>query len=399
MVGERLRLLRQARGMSLDDLSAKLGGIVTKQAISKYERSLSQPSRKVLIRLAQALGIKTSSLWAEPHISVDFIAYRKGSGLLVKEQNRVKSLVTETLENWTSLLELMGGSLVSEIPVQSKKIEKVEDTEGVANEVRRKWKLGIDPIASVTDTLEAHNVFVVEVEAKDGFDGISAVARDENKKVRAAAVVSRRGVSGERQRLNLLHELGHLILNVPKEVNEEDAAFRFGKAFLAPREIVYKEIGRKRSLVSLDEMMLLKEKFGLSLQAIVYRLRELSIINQSCYSKWFTYINQQGWKKQEPEELKPETSQWLLRNVLRAVVEELITIKKAERLLGKKLNIKQETSLMKRRAFMQLSLEERRRILTKQAKKSAADYEYDQDWMNMRGPDDLDYQQYPRRRI
>jgi Zn-dependent peptidase ImmA (M78 family)/transcriptional regulator with XRE-family HTH domain len=379
--------------MSLDDLSAQMGGIVSKQAISKYERSLSQPSSKVLTRLAQALGVKTSSLWAEPRINVDFIAYRKGSGLLENEQNRVRSLVAETLESWTSLQELMGEGMVCELPVQRKTIKKVEDTEDVAVKIRQKWKLGIDPLASVTDTLEEHNVFVIEVEANEGFDGISAVARDENKKVKAAAVVSRRGVSGERQRLNLLHELGHLILNIPKGLNEEDAAFRFGAAFLAPREVVYKEIGTTRSLISLEELMLLKKKFGLSLQAIVYRLKDLGIINQSYYRSWFTYINQQGWKKQEPEELEPEQSQWLLKNVSRAVVEELIPIEKAERLLGKKLDFVEGASLMKRRAFMRLSIEERRRILAKQAEKSAADYEYDKDWAEMRGPNDLDNQQ------
>jgi len=42
MVGERLRLLRQARAMSQDDLAAKLGGIVSKQAISKYERGVQR---------------------------------------------------------------------------------------------------------------------------------------------------------------------------------------------------------------------------------------------------------------------------------------------------------------------------------------------------------------------
>lgn len=396
MIGGRLRLLRQARGMSLDSLVAKLGGIVSKQAISKYERGLSQPSRKVLTRLAQALDVKTSSLWTKPRISVDFIAYRRGSGLLENEQDRVRSLVTEILEDRTNLQELIGGSLVSEIPVQSRKIKKAEDTEDVANEIRRKWMLGMDPIASVTGVLEEHNVFVIEIEAKEGFDGISAVARDENKKVKAAAVVSRRGVSGCRQRLNLLHELGHLILRVPKEVDEEGAAFRFGAAFLAPYEVVYKEIGRKRSLVSLEELMLLKKKFGLSLQAIVYRLKELGIINQSYYGEWFTFINKQGWKKQEPEELEPETSQWLRKNLLRAVLEELITIEKAERLLGEKLGLEQDASLMKRRAFMRLSVGERRRILAKQARKSAADYEYDKDWVKMREPNDFDDQQCPR---
>lgn len=383
MLGERLRLLRQARAMSLDDLSAKSGGVVSKQAISKYERGLSQPSQKVLVRLAQALGVKASSLWSEPHISVDFVAYRKGSGLLENEQNRIRSLVTETLETWINLQELMGGNLVLDIPVQSENIKKVDDAENVADRIRQKWNLGIDPIASVTAMLEGHNVFVVEVKAKEGFDGISAVARDEDKKVKAAAVVSRCGIAGERQRLNLLHELGHLVLKVPQSVDEENAAFRFGAALLAPYQLLYKEIGKKRSTVTLEELMLLKKRFGLSLQAIVYRLKELDIINQSYYHKWFAFINQQGWKKQEPEEIEAEKPQWLRKNVLRAIAEGLITLEKAERLLGEKLHFQRDASLTERRSFMRLPVQERREILAKQSQDAVSNYKVDENWLDI----------------
>ena len=40
----RLRTLRTMQGLTLDEVAAKLGGMVTKQAISKYERGLMSPS-------------------------------------------------------------------------------------------------------------------------------------------------------------------------------------------------------------------------------------------------------------------------------------------------------------------------------------------------------------------
>jgi len=388
LIGERLRLLRQARNLSLDELCAKLGGIISKQAISKYERNLSYPSPKVLTKVAQALGVKASSLWAEPRISVDFIAYRKGSGLSESEQNRIKSLVTEILEDWADLQELVEGE-GAEIPIQSKNVQQVEDAENIANEFRQEWNLGIAPIANVVGMLEEHNIFVVEVKAEEKFDGISAIAQKEDKKVRAAAVVSRSGIPGERQRLNLLHELGHLLLNVPSNVDEEKAAFRFGAAVLAPQEAVYKEVGNSRSKITFDELMLLKKKFGISLQAIVYRLKDLGVINQSYYQTWFTYINQQGWKKHEPDEWIPEKPQWLRKNVLRAFAEKAITLDRAEHLLGEKLESDQNISLIRRKAFMQLPLLERRRILSEQARKYSSDYSPDNDWMEMQGGKDV----------
>ena len=61
-----------------------------------------------------------------------------------------------------------------------------------------------------------------------------AVAFDGSTKPQAAAVVSRLGVPGDRQRLNLAHELGHLVLKIPPLADQEKLAFRFGAALLAP---------------------------------------------------------------------------------------------------------------------------------------------------------------------
>ncbi|NTV82284.1 MAG: helix-turn-helix transcriptional regulator, partial [Candidatus Aminicenantes bacterium] len=45
--GVRLRAARKMAGMSMEDLAAKLGGRVTKQAISKYEKGRMMPSPEV----------------------------------------------------------------------------------------------------------------------------------------------------------------------------------------------------------------------------------------------------------------------------------------------------------------------------------------------------------------
>jgi len=383
MLQERLKKLRLSRGLSMEELVATMGGIVTKQAISKYERGLANPSARVLIQLAQALGVKTSSLLVEPEVHIDFIAYRKGCGLKEREQQRIKSFLTVALERWIDLQEITGSKAETKLPVQSENISKLEDVESIAYKIRQQWKLGFEPISNVTNTFENNNVFVVEVKADEKFDGISAFAKDGRKKVKAAVVASRQGIAGERQRLNLAHELGHLILNVSEKVDEEKAAFRFGAAFLAPGEIVYDEVGTKRTNISFEELLLLKKRLGLSLQAIVYRLKDLGIINQSYYKEWFIHINRQGWKKKEPGELKPEKPQWLIKTVFHALSENLITLEKAESLLGKKLDIELDVNLAQRRAFARLSLRERKSALLKQAQKVAPDYEYDSDWLDL----------------
>lgn len=57
--GVRLRAARKMAGLSMEDLASKLGGRVTKQAISKYEQGRMMPSPEVMERLVEVLGRAT----------------------------------------------------------------------------------------------------------------------------------------------------------------------------------------------------------------------------------------------------------------------------------------------------------------------------------------------------
>lgn len=62
--GIRLRAARKMAGLSMEELAAKLGGRVTKQAISKYETGRMMPSPEVLAELVEVL--KTATWGASP---------------------------------------------------------------------------------------------------------------------------------------------------------------------------------------------------------------------------------------------------------------------------------------------------------------------------------------------
>ena len=386
MIGQRLRQLRLARGLSLEGLAAATGGIVTKQALSKYEKGKARPTPVVLNRMAAALGVKAAYLYAEPSIRIEFIAYRKGSGLLKREQEKVESLVRQSLEDRIRLQELIGQTYGADLPVKAQVVNSLEDAEKEAENLRKKWNLGLNPISSVIGVLEERLIHVLEIDAAERFDGISAVAWDDSR-VTAAAVVSRRGIAGGRQRLNLAHELGHLVLKVPAGFDEEAAAFRFGAAFLAPAEMVRREVGDRRTYIRSDELLLMKRKFGMSAQAFLYRLRNLAIIGESYYKQWCININKLGWKRKEPAEMPPERPSWLQQSVLRALGEDLISREMAEHIIGYSLGDGEPLSLVERRAFMKLPLEERRRMMAKQAERMAAQYENDREWRNFQGGD------------
>lgn len=392
MIEDRLRQLRLARGLSLEALAAELGGIVTKQALSKYEKGKAKPSPVVLVKLAASLGVKTSYLLSNPSGGVEFHGFRKRSRLPKKEQERVESIVRQELEDRLRLQDLTGQLAAPDLPVLSLAINSVEEAENAADRLRKLWGLGSDPIANVVDTLESHSVEVVEIDADQRFDGISAVAFDQNKRKRAAAVISRQGLSGERQRFNLAHELGHLVLKLTSEsIDKEKAADRFAAAFLAPHNTIRNSVGVKRAYVSSGELLLLKKRFGMSIQALLFRLRDLQIINESHYKWWCIEISQIGWRKQEPEPLQPERPQWMHRTVLRLLAEELISHEEAERMLKSRIEFKEPLPLVERRAFMKLPIEQRRRILEEQAEKVAEHYRNEKPWGDLPEDDIIDY--------
>jgi len=390
MNAKRLKQLRLARGLSLDALAAEMGGIITKQALSKYELGKASPSPVVLNKLAAALGIKAAHLWSEPPFSVKFIAYRKGSGLLKGEQKRVESLVIQSLEDRIRLQDLTQQINGASLPIQELNVRKVADAELAANKMREMWSLGEAPIANVTDMLEDHLIHVLEVGAGEKFDGISAVVLNGEDNIKAAAVVSRPGIAGERQRLNLAHELGHLVLNISKETDEEKAAFRFAAGFLVPAESLYKEVGNKRVFIQIEELLILKQRFGISVQALLYRLHDLGVIADAYYKKWCMDISRLRWKKHEPCELAPERPQWLRRSVLRALGEDLLAREEAEKMLGEPLKAKEPLSLIERRSFMKLPLEERRKLLAEQASKFEAYYGQNSETKGIGGGDIID---------
>ena len=92
----------------------------------------------------------------------------------------------------------------------------------------------MDAICSLSTVTEDHGIHIIEIEAPEKFDGLSARIHDVGGQEVAAAVISRRETPGDRWRLTNAHELGHLVLGFAPDASDkfqEQAAFRFGAAF------------------------------------------------------------------------------------------------------------------------------------------------------------------------
>jgi transcriptional regulator with XRE-family HTH domain len=382
-------LFRLARAMTLDELASAIGGLVTKQAISKYERGLMLPSPRVLGSLARALGVRLSELLAAPQVTVEVLGFRKLSRLAAREQDRVRAVVSRMLEHRVQLQQAtgQGNGCDCEIPVSKYRSATLQDCEAIAGTLRDAWSLGVGPIPSVTDVLEEHHIHVLELDTGRAIDGVAAVARDDSGAIRAAAVVSRRGLPGDLQRLSLVHELGHLVMQAAPGVDSEKAAIRFGAAFLAPADLVRGDVGVSRRRVALGELILLKRRYGMSIQSLIYRLRDLGIISEGSTTALWRQVNGRGWKQEEPDPLDPERPQWARRAALRAIAEGSLTVDEAEIMIGIRPDTPRPPETTERRDLMKLPLSERNRRLKSDALRASEDYVEDREWATLLGGD------------
>jgi len=326
----RIRTLRLARGLTQDELVRSIGGIVTKQALSKYENAKAAPSPKVAAELARALQVKAAELFSPPRYEVRFVAYRIYAGLGVRDRAEIEGLLAEQVSARLALQDRLGVPDGFSLPTVH--VGSVEDAEVAAEAVRDKWDLGSDPIGNLIDVLERRRVHVIElVDPPKRFHGISALALDCDGRACGAGVAFRDGTSGERQRLTMAHEVGHLVLDMPPEIEEEKAAFRFGASLLMPAGAMYQALGRRRGSIRLEELGLLKRHFGVSMQALVVRAADLGIIDASLKRDIFMAFSRRGWRKAEPDELPMEQPTLWRQLVSRARAEGVMTAAEAQR--------------------------------------------------------------------
>lgn len=85
---ERIRQLRQARGISQVELSAALD--VTKQSVSNWENNNIQPSIDILIRLSQYFSVSRDYI-----LGLDERKYIEITGLTDKEVTHIQQIIDD----------------------------------------------------------------------------------------------------------------------------------------------------------------------------------------------------------------------------------------------------------------------------------------------------------------
>ncbi len=336
---KRLRQARIKEKLSMDALCEKVQGIVSKQAVSKYEAAKMMPSSSTLIALSEALNVDMDYFFQPFKFDVEEIqvSFRKKSSVKSKDTAALKIRIQEEIERYLEIEEILGkeSSIYNKVET-SKVLSSPKDMAECATLVREKWQLGFDPIANVQDILEANGIKVIPISGPEGFDGVSGMVNE-----MPIVVLNKDMKMAERLRFTALHEVGHLLFNPNlssslSEHDKEKMCHAFASEMLLPSQVINNSLAGKSNL-SLNELIFRQEMFGISIDAIMYKLFQMGVVTEKRYknfqihkkmSKAFCTMVEQS---RYTEKLKDSRYTAM---VYSALAQQLITTSKAASMLG-----------------------------------------------------------------
>lgn len=345
IVSQKLKNARALKGFSQQELANMIG--VSKQMISKYEKGESLPTSTTLLKLKKHLNVPMSYFFKSSKIELGVLNFRKKSSFSNKKQELLAQLIKLKLENYLEIEDLLQINYSFKNSIENESVNSIEDIEKLVLSLRKEWEIGLDPIHNIIQLLEDNEIKVVELyDVEDTFDGLATFVND-----KFLVIVVNGNFPVERKRFTLLHELGHLLLNLPEcdLKTEENYCNKFASEFLFPKRLVVKEFGVKREIISLNELIQVQKKYGMSIQAIVYRLVDAGVFSENKKTEFYKKINFNSSLKREVNLTRfqtPEKSNRFEQLVYRALSQEIISISKASSLLNQDINSLIENSLL-----------------------------------------------------
>jgi len=296
-------------GFSMQDIADLIG--VKRQYIHKIETGKENKAfaPEQLELIAEMLGVSTEYFFHNTGVAIshDRLHFRSIS-IPNYIRDRAKIYAEDFLEVClfvNKYIEPLGLELPSftldeacsaDDFITSKAMHKKE-IEELANSVRELLRLGQGPISNMVRVLETNGIIVCtapEISKKvDAFcndDVLPIVVRNDHK-------------SPARCRFDLAHELGHLIMHkgMTNDVIEnpliEKQANHFASCFLLPKGSFVTEFPVFSSRrIPWDKLIALKQRWKVSIAAMIMRAHELGLIDDATRQKAFVQISHKGWR-------------------------------------------------------------------------------------------------------
>lgn len=290
--------------LNMSELAGRTG--LTRQAISQYEKGDAAPAPDKLRALAAELGVD-ERYFVRP-LSVFETSQQSPPSFrsLVSSTNKSRLQARSFLE-W---MTFVAGELAQYVSLPDVKLPDFEiddfidltesDIEELAISTRKELGIGLGPISDLTLLLENHGVIIGSAPLLSNLDGLSAWFSD-----RPFVLINSRA-NAVRHRFDLAHELGHLILRnfLDEEELEDKNTFKlvekqahfFAGAFLMPERSFVSEVYG----IDFDSLIKLKERWKVSIAAIIMRLSGINFISDSHKHKLFQVLSMRNARRHEP---------------------------------------------------------------------------------------------------
>jgi Zn-dependent peptidase ImmA (M78 family)/transcriptional regulator with XRE-family HTH domain len=171
--------------------------------------------------------------------------------------------------------------------------------EDAARYVRRQWEMAPGPAPHLVRLLENHGVLVVFSPPQ----AASVDAYSFDSRLRPVVVLNPVKHDYYRQRFDVAHELGHLVMHTDAEPGGrtvEDQANRFAAELLMPEAEIRGRLPEAMNAAAWPALARLKEHWGTSLQALLYRARRLGALSEVSYRNAMNTLATRGWRRGEP---------------------------------------------------------------------------------------------------
>lgn len=335
---QRLIQARKMARLSLRALAAQLGGAVSHTMLAKYEKGLVKPDSAFLIKLSEALGVPVDFFLSRNVISLENLHFRKKSSLSKSIEESLKEKARDFFSRYLEIEQITNDNIHCLNPLRNDICVSLDDAERLADKLRSEWELGCDPLPNLMQLLESKGIKIFEFSEEEAkIDGFCWEARQEDSLYLMA--INQDNTDVPRKRFSIAHELGHLLLNMPQEIEpkfEEKLANKFASVFLMPAKTFMADFGRSRHKIAIKELAEIKRNWGVSYAASIYRAHDLDIISDSTKDSFYYFATGRGWKKMgaEPQDyLGTEKSTRFEQLVLKAAAEGDISLLKGASLL------------------------------------------------------------------
>lgn len=279
---ERLGQALAARRQSQSQLASLVG--VSATTVSKWRNGVQAPEAETLDRLSAVLNVAsewftrpTGPALSEPLFRSNASAHAQARWMLEARLQWVHEIAHALAE----FVEFPALNIPSRDYTDPEEIAQ-KDIEDAANEARDAWRLGRGPIQDLA--LAAEGAGVVLVREETGTAQIEGLSSWGDALARPIILLSADKDNAYRSRFDLAHELGHLVLHRhiknpgSKERHKllERQAHAFAGALLMPADTFPADV---RRIPGLDDLLVLKRRWGASVGAQIMRLHALDLID------------------------------------------------------------------------------------------------------------------------